>query len=42
VDGIWLGHTNTLPAQATRAFRLYVNEWRGERKVQFLVEGAEV
>ena len=30
-----------LPARALLAFRLDVNEWRGERKVQFLVEGAQ-
>ncbi len=42
VDGIWFGHTDPLPARVTLAFRLDVNEWRGERKVQFLVEGAEV
>ena len=40
VDGIWFGHTDPLPARVTLAFRLDVNEWGGERKVQFLVEGA--
>ncbi len=42
VDGIWFGRTEPLPPRVTLAFRLDVNEWRGERKVQFLVEGAEV
>ena len=42
VDGIWFGHTDPLPARVKLASRLDVNEWRGERKVQFLVEGAEV
>ncbi|MEH3086995.1 MAG: single-stranded-DNA-specific exonuclease RecJ [Xylophilus ampelinus] len=42
VDGIWFGRTAPLPgAQVRLAFRLDVNEWRGERKVQFLVEGVE-
>ena len=41
VDGIWFGRTEPLPARAVLAFRLDVNEWRGERKVQFLVEGAQ-
>ncbi len=41
VDGIWFGHTDPLPARVLLAFRLDVNEWRGERRVQFLVEGAE-
>ncbi|MPM18730.1 Single-stranded-DNA-specific exonuclease RecJ [bioreactor metagenome] len=39
VDAIWFSHTDPLPARALLAFRLDVNEWRGERKVQFLVEG---
>lgn len=42
VDAIWFGHTEQLPARVLLAFRLDVNEWRGERKVQFLVEGAEL
>jgi len=42
VDAIWFGHTEQLPARVLLAFRLDVNEWRGERKVQFLVEGAEI
>ena len=41
VDGIWFGHTAPLPRQALLAFRLDVNEWRGERRVQFVVEGVE-
>ena len=40
VDGIWFGHTEALPARVTLAFRLDVNEWQGQRRVQFLVEGA--
>ncbi len=41
VDGIWFGHTDPLPARVLLAFRLDVNEWKGERRVQFLVEGAQ-
>lgn len=41
VDAIWFGHTEQLPERALLAFRLDVNEWRGERKVQFLVEGVQ-
>ena len=41
VDAIWFGRTDPLPQQALLAFRLDVNEWRGERRVQFLVEGVE-
>ena len=42
IDAIWFGHTEQLPARVLLAFRLDVNEWKGERKVQFLVEGAQV
>ena len=41
MDAIWFGHTEPLPERALLAFRLDVNEWRGERRVQFLVEGVE-
>ncbi len=39
VEGIWFGHTDPLPSSACIAFRMDINEWRGERKVQFLIEG---
>jgi len=42
VDGIWFGHTEPLPAHVKLAFRLDADSWRGERKVRFLVEAAQV
>jgi len=42
VDGIWFGHTEQLPSRVTLAFRLDVDSWRGERRVRFLVEAAEL
>ena len=42
VYGIWFGHTDPLPARVLLAFRLDVNEWKGERRLQFLIEGAEM
>jgi len=42
VDGIWFGHTEPLPARVKLAFRLDVDSWRGERRVRFLVEAAEL
>ena len=45
VDGVWFGHGEQLPNSAKPvllAFRLDVNEWKGERKVQFLIDGAQV
>ena len=41
LDAIWFGRTEPLPAQALLAFRLDVNEWRGQRRVQFLVEAMQ-
>ncbi|MGE8319730.1 MAG: single-stranded-DNA-specific exonuclease RecJ [Comamonas sp.] len=41
VDAIWFGHTEPLPARVLLAYRLDINEWQGQRKVQFLVEGAQ-
>ncbi|MCW5649388.1 MAG: single-stranded-DNA-specific exonuclease RecJ [Ramlibacter sp.] len=42
VDGIWFGHTDPLPARVKLAFRLDADEWKGVRRVRFLVEGAEL
>jgi single-stranded-DNA-specific exonuclease len=41
VDGIWFGRTEPLPARVKLAFRLETDEWNGQRRVRFLVEGAE-
>ncbi len=42
VDGIWFGRTEPLPPRVLLAFRLDADEWQGNRRVRFLVEGAEV
>ncbi len=42
VDGIWFGHTESLPVRVKLAFRLDVDQWRGERRVRFLVDAAEL
>ena len=42
IDGIWFGHTDNLPARVKIAFRLDADEWNGQRKVKFLIEGAEI
>ncbi|GBU15035.1 single-stranded-DNA-specific exonuclease [Polaromonas sp.] len=42
VDGIWFGRTETLPTRVVLAFRLDINEWQGIKRVQFMVEGAEL
>ncbi len=42
VDGIWFGHTESLPAKVKLAFRLDADEWQGVKRVRFLIEGAEL
>lgn len=42
VDGIWFGHTEPLPGRVRIAYRLDVDDWQGQRRVRFLVEGAEI
>jgi single-stranded-DNA-specific exonuclease len=41
VDGIWFGRTEQLPRRVKLAFRLDADEWQGQRRVRFLVEGAQ-
>jgi single-stranded-DNA-specific exonuclease len=42
VDGIWFGRTEPLPAKVKLAYRLDADEWQGQKRVRFLVEGAEL
>ncbi len=42
VDGIWFGRTEPLPPKVLLAFRLDADEWNGQRRVRFLVEGAQI
>jgi single-stranded-DNA-specific exonuclease len=39
VDGIWFGHTASLPDVARLAYRMEVDEWQGQRRVKFMIEG---
>lgn len=39
VDAIWFGRTEPVPSPAHLAFRLDINEFRGQRKLQFMIEG---
>ena len=41
VDGIWFGRVDPLPALAHLAFRLEVDEWQGNKRVRFVVEGMQ-
>ena len=42
VDGIWFGRAEPLPARVKLAYRLDVDEWQGQRRLRFMVEGAEL
>ncbi len=41
VDGMWFSRTDPLPTRAKLAFRLVADEWQGQRRVRFMIEGAE-
>ena len=41
VDGIWFGHTEMLPERVTLAYRLSLDEWQGQQRVQYVVEAAQ-
>jgi single-stranded-DNA-specific exonuclease len=42
VDGIWFSHNQPLPTRVKLAYRLDTDTWQGQRRVRFLIEGAEV
>ena len=39
-DGIWFNHTEPLPANTGLAYRLQLDEWNGQQRVQMMVEAA--
>ncbi len=39
-DAIWFGHADPLPARARLAYRLALDEWQGQQRVQMVVEAA--
>jgi single-stranded-DNA-specific exonuclease len=39
VEGIWFGRVDPLPAMAHLAFRLEADEWQGNKRVRFVIEG---
>jgi single-stranded-DNA-specific exonuclease len=39
-EGIWFGRTEPLPARARLAYRIALDEWNGQRRVQVVVEAA--
>ena len=41
VDGIWFNQTEPLPSRVRLAYRLDADAWQGQKRVRFLIEGAE-
>jgi len=41
VDAIWFGRTQSLPVQATVAYRLDINAWQGMEKLQLQIEAMQ-
>ncbi len=39
-DAIWFGHAEPVPDQVTLAYRLSLDEWNGQQRVQMVVEAA--
>jgi len=40
-DAIWFSHAEPLPASVRMAYRLSLDEWNGQRRVQMVVESAQ-
>ncbi len=40
-DAIWFGHSDSLPATVTLAYRLSVDEYNGRQRLQMIVESAQ-
>ena len=38
VDGIWFNHVDMLPERVTLAYRLSLDEWQGQQRVQYVIE----
>jgi single-stranded-DNA-specific exonuclease len=40
IDGIWFNHVDMLPERATLAYRLSLDEWQGQQRLQYVIEAA--
>ena len=38
IDAIWFNHIDMLPERATLAYRLSLDEWQGQQRVQYVIE----
>jgi len=42
IDAIWFNHVDMLPERVTLAYRLSLDEWQGQQRVQYVIEAAQV
>jgi single-stranded-DNA-specific exonuclease len=40
IDAIWFNHVDMLPEQVTLAYRLSLDEWQGQQRVQYVIEAS--
>ena len=40
IDAIWFNHVDMLPERVTLAYRLSLDEWQGQQRVQYVVEAS--
>ena len=40
IDAIWFNHVDMLPERATLAYRLSLDEWQGQQRVQYVIEAS--
>ncbi len=41
VDGIWFNRVDMLPERVTLAYRLSLDEWQGQQRVQYVIEAVQ-
>ena len=42
IDGIWFNHVDMLPERVVLAYRLSLDEWQGQQRVQYVIEAAQM
>ena len=42
IDAIWFNHVDMLPERVVLAYRLSLDEWQGQQRVQYVIEAAQM
>ncbi|NCT85023.1 MAG: single-stranded-DNA-specific exonuclease RecJ [Comamonadaceae bacterium] len=42
IDAIWFNHIDMLPERACLAYRLSLDEWQGQQRIQYVIEAAQM